>query len=214
MKITVFGANGAIGQEVVKEAVKLGHEVTAVARKKGSLTSSPAQNKAYGLMTDKGFVRQQVVHSDVVISAVGPSLNSKRQDKTTPVADGLAVLIGVMEEWQNKRLIINATPTLVDRKRDTKSLVTVLPNLMARLFLPAGYRELKKMQEIIEQTSVDWTVVRFLNPNSKTSGTGYAYAFGDGKAKFNVSRRNIAKFMVEEAHKPRFSREMPIVFNR
>ncbi|MFC3928624.1 NAD(P)H-binding protein [Streptococcus caprae] len=214
MKLTVFGANGAIGQAVVREAVKAGHEVIAVARRQGTLDKSPAQHKAYGLMTDANFVRQQVVNSDVVISAVGPSLNSKRQDKTTPVADGLAVLVAVMEEWQSKRLIINGTPTLADRHRDKNSLVTLVPKVMARLFLPAGYREMKKMQAILEQTSVDWTVVRFLNPNLKSDGVGYTYAFGDSKAKFSVSRQNIAKFMVYDSYKSQFSREMPIVFNR
>ena len=80
--------------------------------------------------------------------------------------------------------------------------------------MPAAYRDLKKVQEILQESAADWTVVRFINPNEETDGAGYGYVLGDKAAGFNVSRRNIARFMLNDALKPEFKRQMPIVFNR
>ena len=46
MNITVLGANGAIGQTIVEEAVQAGHQVLAVARREGALDNSPSWKNA------------------------------------------------------------------------------------------------------------------------------------------------------------------------
>lgn len=41
MKLTVFGATGGVGHEVVRQALAAGHEVTAVVRDPARLTVPP-----------------------------------------------------------------------------------------------------------------------------------------------------------------------------
>ena len=213
MNITVLGANGAIGQTIVEEAVQAGHQVLAVARREGALDHSPAQEKRYGNLTDKAFVQSIVADADLILSGVG-TMNKDRKDMSTPVADGLAVLLEVMQQYPEKRVVLIGAPTLGDPKTDKKSVFTIwLPNLLAKAFMPAAYRDLKKVQNLLANNNGNWTVVRFINPNVKTDGKGYAYVMGDKKAGFNVSRKNIAQFMLNEAHKPEFKQQMPIVFN-
>lgn len=63
-------------------------------------------------------------------------------------------------------------------------------------------------------SNIDWTVVRFINPNLKTNGNGYDYVFGDKNGKLSISRYNIANFIVEESMQDKFIKRMPIVFNK
>ncbi|EIN4868294.1 NAD(P)H-binding protein, partial [Listeria monocytogenes] len=77
-----------------------------------------------------------------------------------------------------------------------------------------AYREMKKMEKIIYVSNIDWTVVRFINPNLKTNGNGYDYVFGDKNGKLSISRYNIANFIVEESMQDKFIKRMPIVFNK
>ncbi|EAC6269926.1 oxidoreductase, partial [Listeria monocytogenes] len=74
--------------------------------------------------------------------------------------------------------------------------------------------EMKKMEKIIYVSNIDWTVVRFINPNLKTNGNGYDYVFGDKNGKLSISRYNIANFIVEESMQDKFIKRMPIVFNK
>ncbi|MGW4973647.1 NmrA family NAD(P)-binding protein, partial [Streptomyces albidoflavus] len=43
MRITVFGATGGVGGEVVRQALEAGHEVTAVVRDPAARTTGPAR---------------------------------------------------------------------------------------------------------------------------------------------------------------------------
>ncbi|EQC0594513.1 NAD(P)H-binding protein, partial [Listeria monocytogenes] len=84
----------------------------------------------------------------------------------------------------------------------------------AKILYPNAYREMKKMEKIIYVSNIDWTVVRFINPNLKTNGNGYDYVFGDKNGKLSISRYNIANFIVEESMQDKFIKRMPIVFNK
>ncbi|HEM0204821.1 TPA: NAD(P)H-binding protein, partial [Listeria monocytogenes] len=83
-----------------------------------------------------------------------------------------------------------------------------------KILYPNAYREMKKMEKIIYVSNIDWTVVRFINPNLKTNGNGYDYVFGDKNGKLSISRYNIANFIVEESMQDKFIKRMPIVFNK
>jgi hypothetical protein len=117
-----------------------------------------------------------------------------------------------MKKFNKKRLITLATPAL-QSDDDKKNLSTLLPGILAKLFLPNGYAEMKKMEGIIKQSNLDWTVVRIINPNVKHKGQSYDYSFGDRSAKLSVSRENVAKFMYAAAQQSQLIRKMPIVYN-
>lgn len=85
---------------------------------------------------------------------------------------------------------------------------------MARLLYPTGYQEMKAIETLIHGSSLDWTVVRIVNPNVKSNGAGYAVSFGYTKGKMNVSRFNVAMCMLDAASRDDWIHKMPIVFNR
>ncbi|EAC6233256.1 TPA_asm: oxidoreductase [Listeria monocytogenes] len=213
MNITIFGANGGIGKFVTKLAIDKGHNVTAVLRPNSKMIEKMRMDVIYAELHQQDQINKAIENADVIINAIGPSLDMSRKLKGTPIADGLQNLISAMNKQNRKRLIIIGTPTLTS-KEDKNHITTILPKVMAKILYPNAYREMKKMEKIIYVSNIDWTVVRFINPNLKTNGNGYDYVFGDKNGKLSISRYNIANFIVEESMQDKFIKRMPIVFNK
>ena len=78
MRLIVFGANGRLGSRIVREALERGHQVTAVVRDPGRLQNSDERLTAVtGDVCDAGSVAAVATGHDAVISAVGPTGNSR-----------------------------------------------------------------------------------------------------------------------------------------
>lgn len=213
MKLTVFGATGQIGQNVVKQALQTGYDVTAYSRRPNALNIDYKNlHIVVGDLTDREKIKKAIIGSDVVISALGPALSMKRKVSDLPIADAHKVIISVMEEIGLNRFITLATPT-IQATEDSKQLVTLIPSIMAKILYPTGFTEMKAIDKLIKKSKLDWTVVRIINPNVKTNGNGYTITFGDTKGKMNVSRYNAAKCMLEAAQKDEWIHKMPIVYN-
>jgi putative NADH-flavin reductase len=83
MIITIFGANGAIGKLVVKEALTHGDQVVAYVRRADALPENhPNLQVVVGSLDDHRKMKDAFTNSDAVISALGPA-----QDKSRKVKD-------------------------------------------------------------------------------------------------------------------------------
>lgn len=93
MRITVLGATGNVGSQVVTEALSRGHQVTAVVRNSTRFNDLPAA--ANDRAGDVGNVEDVVKVSagqDVVISAIRPAPGNESDiiPTTQSLMDGLA----------------------------------------------------------------------------------------------------------------------------
>lgn len=213
MKITIFGANGQIGQKLVEQALQAGYEVTAYTRRPNALKIEHENLQiVVGFLTDRAKLKEVIAGRDAVLSALGPALTMKRQVTDLPIADAHKAIISVMEESGTKRFITLATPS-ISAKEDVRQFITVFPRIMPKLFSPYGYGEMKAIEHLVKHSKLDWTVVRIINPNVKTNGNGYAVSIGDTKGKMSVSRYHAAKCMLDAIKKDEWIHKMPIVFN-
>lgn len=214
MKITIFGANGQIGQLLVHQALEAGHEVTAYTRRANALDLQHEKLQiVVGDVTDRDKLREVIAGRDAVLSTLGPKMSRKRNVTELPIADGHKAIISVMEEIGPKRFITLATPA-ISAKEDIKQVATILPAFMPKTFMPSAYAEMREIAKLLQTTKLDWTVVRIINPNVKTDGNGYDISFGDTKSKMGVSRYNAAKCMLDAVSKDEWIYKMPIVFNK
>lgn len=100
-KIALFGATGTVGSRVLREALRRGHEVTAVVRDPASLpdpvsgagagAGSGAITVVRGDVLDPASVAAAVAGHDVVVSAFGPG----RGDPTALVTAAKSLIGGV-----------------------------------------------------------------------------------------------------------------------
>ena len=147
MRVTVFGATGAIGRLVVQQLLDDGHQVTALVRTPAKLTLTHSQlTVVTGQLSDRDAVEQAVSGADAVISALGPSL--KRSTTGTQVTDGTRTVVQVMEAQKVTRFIGLATPSLADPKDKPHWKHKVLP-VAAGLMFPNALAELKGMTEAV-----------------------------------------------------------------
>jgi putative NADH-flavin reductase len=121
MNLTVFGATGGIGREVVPQALDAGHHVTAYVRSPAKLTvTHPNLSVITGELTDHDAVQRAIRGADAVISGLGPSLDRKATGM--PLVEGTHTIIEAMRAEGVERYIGMATPSLRD-PRDTGSLL-------------------------------------------------------------------------------------------
>lgn len=70
MKIAHFGATGRVGSRIVVEALRRGHQVTAIARAPGDLKSQPNLIFQRGDVNQEGEVARLAADHDAVFSSV------------------------------------------------------------------------------------------------------------------------------------------------
>ncbi|MFG3531675.1 NAD(P)-dependent oxidoreductase [Streptomyces sp. NPDC047917] len=194
MRITVFGATGGVGQEIVRQALAAGHEVTAVVRDPARLPVplSDVQVHTVARMDDPEALREAVAGRDAVLSALG-----SRGRKADGVAERLtgAVLAAMEAEGVRRLLVVSAAP-VGPRPADDP-----LPDRLARKVIGAVlkevYADLTLMEAALARSATDWTSVR---PPKLTDGplTGKyrTVVGGTPRSGRTISRADVAHAML------------------
>ncbi|WP_018636395.1 NAD(P)-dependent oxidoreductase [Parafrankia elaeagni] len=214
MNVTVFGATGAIGQIVVDDLLRAGHDVTAYARNPAKIPPSWEEKSVAVIIaeiTDAASIDKAVAGADAVVSALGPSMDRKATG--LPLVEGTRLVIEAMRRHGVRRFVGNGTPSIVD-ERDKPTFQQKLVGFMGRTFLPRAYRELLGMSEIITTSGLDWTIVRFSAPkNGPARGVRRQGFFGTDKIGMKVTRADIAAFTAAQITDDRYVRAAPAISN-
>ncbi|MEU4165883.1 NAD(P)H-binding protein [Streptomyces sp. NPDC026665] len=156
MELTVLGATGGIGQEIVRQALGAGHRVTAVVRDPARLTVTGARLEVLRAdLTDPEPLRPAVAGRHAVLSGLGA-----RSRKDAGVAARLTrTVLGAMEAEQTRRLlVVSAGPVGPAAEKDT--LVDRAMRSMISGLLKDVYTDLREMEDELAGSATDWTVVR------------------------------------------------------
>jgi len=212
MRSTVFGATGGVGRHVVNQAVDRADQVVAYVRNPAKLDiTHPNLTVIAGELTDRDGVRRAVNGADVVINALGPSLDRKATGM--PLVDGTRTIVEAMQAEGVERYIGMATPSLRD-PRDTRSLLGLVVPFMGRTFLKRAYRELLEMSELVRGSSLNWTIARFTQPkDGERTGNVRAGLLGQDKIGAAITRADVAGFLLDQTTDTRFRRAAPAISN-
>ncbi|MDD9381915.1 NAD(P)H-binding protein [Streptomyces sp. ZAF1911] len=162
MKLTVFGATGGIGHEVVRQALEAGHEVTAVVRDPARL-DVPAHERLRVTvvrdLSDEDALVRVLEGQEAVVSALGPTSN--KQARLTPIAGpALRSIVSAMDRAGVSRLsAVSAAPLGPDAPGDG-AFTRVLVYPLLRRALRDVYADLTVMEAAIAASRTQWTVIR------------------------------------------------------
>lgn len=209
MNVVIFGATGGIGTWAVEHALQNGHHVTAYVRHPEKMqAASDHLTVLQGELDDAERMTTAVSGQDAVIWCVG--IPMKRKYPGMPSLEGHKILIRAMKACGVKRLIDWGTPS-IHFIEDKRSLITVVPGILAGIAFPQAKQEMVEIGKLVETSGLDWTLVRFMAPkNASYTGT-LKVGFGDRKMNFSISRKDIGAFMVEQLDNSRYIRSMPII---
>jgi putative NADH-flavin reductase len=195
MKITVFGASGGIGGQVVRQALDAGHKVTAVVRDPARFNvSHPSlEVAAVPKLTDPEALRPTLEASDAAISGVGP-----RGRKDGPVASSATRGILRALEASGVRRFVAVSAVPVGSVPEGESFVNrriLLPFIS--VLLRDLYADLAAMEDEIRHSTTEWTIVRPPKLVDKPLTGMYRTSVGGNVPRgYAISRANVAHAMI------------------
>ncbi|GAA2446468.1 SDR family oxidoreductase [Streptomyces macrosporus] len=205
MRLTVLGATGGTGRQLVRQALDAGHHVTAVVRDPARLTVTPGPSAALEVVTadvtDAEALRPAVAGRDAVLSALGAGNNE--QARTHRVASrGTRAALAAMEAGGVRRLVVvSAAP--VGPTPEGDSLSGRLVYAVLRRALGALYEDLAEMEKAIRDSSAEWTVMRPPRLLDKPLTGRYERALGGAVPRRHaIARADLAHAMLAALNDP------------
>lgn len=196
-KIAIIGATGRAGSQLLEEALRRGHTVTAIARNTGAIAARPGLTVKQVDALDAAALQQAISGSDVVISAA--------HFATLPAA---AVLGPVKQAGVKRLLVVGGAGSLLlpggGRVIDSEGF-------------PAEYKAEASagaafLDTLRQEKTLDWT---FLSPSAEFVETERTGTFRLGQDDLLVSSEgrswisfaDFAIALVDEVETPKHSRQ-------
>lgn len=209
MKLIIFGATGMVGKQLVQQALFGKNHVKAFGRNVYTtdyLPTGPGGETenlelVQGALFDEGEVYNAIKGCDVVLSAIGGSMDGT--DKTRTL--GMKNIIKQMQKAGIKRII--AIGGLGVLNSDENSL------LVDKEDYPAAYKavgfEHKKAYQLLNESGLDWTFV--CPPNIINEGPTGSYVTKAGyppeENKYKINAGDLAMFMLKELEKNEYVKQ-------
>jgi putative NADH-flavin reductase len=200
MKLTIFGATGATGTCLTRQALAAGHEVTAVVRDPSRL-AVPAQPRLRTVtadVMDPASITPAIAGADAVISAVGP----RGTGPTTVIQDSVRSIIAAMDKTGARRLL-QVSGSIVADQGESPYLRYLLKPLARRTFLRHVCADMRRGEDEIRESNLDWTIFRPPALTGKTATGTYRTAIDRNLPHgFTVSRADLAACMLARLDDP------------
>jgi putative NADH-flavin reductase len=206
MNVTVIAATGRTGRRLVRQALERGHEVTAFARHPGKLEIEHERLRVVeGDVQSPADVEKAVQGQDAVVSGLGPTPSSADDVMST----GARHIVEVMEELGVDRLVW-LTGAGIQVEGDEKSLLRDAIQGMIKLFSPGVLEDSARAFEVIQESDLDWTVVRVPRLKEGSGEGGYRATFKPPGPRA-IARGDVAAFMLEQLEDEEYVRRAPML---
>ena len=191
--VTVFGGSGPTGQWIVAGALERGHSVTVLARSPDKVARHERLTVVQGDVLDANAVANVVSGRDAIISSLGSPFTFK---PVTIYSAGATNIIAAMRAAGVRRFVtITSGGTHPGRAPEN-------PFFFERVLKPLFhtlYDDMRRMEELVEQSDLDWTVLRPARlTNAATSG---GVRVGPGKYSLRglgtTTRRDLARVTLD-----------------
>jgi putative NADH-flavin reductase len=192
MKLLVVGATGGTGLEIVRQAVERGHSVTAFVR-------SPDRLKMFrdriaikqGNLLNSAELEEVMKGHDAVLSGFGPRVPISKADANLQQQFAIA-LTSAMLHTEVKRVVVESVAFLF------KDSIVPPAYLLGRLFFRSTVADTSAMERILEESGLDWTIVRPPELTDKTYTGKYRVREGHlPRFGFKISRADVADLMIK-----------------
>ena len=197
MNTVIFGANGPTGRRLVEQALEHGHDVTAAVRRPEQFDLEHERlTVAQTDVLDPAQAAAVIEGADAVLSSLGVPFGRR------PIeiySRGTANIVAAMKRHRVRRLLVTsssaADPAVRFKSSGGGALLEVLKPLVIFGFGRTTYVDMRRMEQLVAESGLDWTIVR---PSGLFDAEGVSdYAVGDQHVRGAFTARiDLASFMV------------------
>jgi putative NADH-flavin reductase len=195
MRLTVLGATGRIGRQIVTHALADGHEVTAAVREPARL---PVRHQNLAVVRanalDAASIKEAIAGADAVLSGIGAT---GRHDPLKPASASARAAVEAMIATGVRRIVVVSAGPL-NRSGTGQPLLTrwvFSPLLWA--VLKELYTDLELMEHILRDSGLDWTSVRPPRLLNKPGQDRYRQVIEAGPSGSTIARADVARAMLD-----------------
>jgi putative NADH-flavin reductase len=197
MNITIIGASAGIGLETVKRGLNRNHSITTLSRSEIGIEGKESLNMILGDATNKADVLNSIQNADALIITLGTGKNMK----STTLFSVFAKLI--VEIHRENKIDIPFIFVTGFGAGESKNYVPWLVKMFLNYFLKDVYTDKTKMEEIITNSTLNWTVVRpgRLLDKGLTEKYRIENKLFKGINIGGINRADVADFLIKQAEK-------------
>jgi putative NADH-flavin reductase len=195
MNITIIGASAGLGLETVKRELNRNHSITTLSRSKIDFKKS--FKMIIGDATNKADLLNSIQHADALIITLGTGKNMK---PTTLFSDFAKLIVQIHNENKINIPVIFVTGFGAG---ESKNYVSWLVKMFLNFLLKNVYNDKTKMEEIITNSDMNWTVVRpgRLLDQELTEKYRIENKLYKGINIGAINRADVADFLIKQAEK-------------
>jgi putative NADH-flavin reductase len=194
MNIVLFGATGPTGQQLLRQALEQGHQVTAFARNPFALGLQHERLRPVkGDILDVNSVDSSIAGHDAVLSALGV----RKWLRNTILSDGTRNIIDAMTRHRVRRFICETSLGVADSKAD---LGRAFKWFFLPVILKSAFEDKEIQERYIKESNLDWTIVRpaYLDDGPLTGNYQVWTGRKPAGVANRISRADVAHFMLKQ----------------
>ncbi len=197
MNITIIGASAGLGLETVKRGLKRNHLITTLSRSQIEIEENKSLKVLLGDATNKTDLINSIQNADALIITLGTGKNMK---PTSLFSDFAKVILEINRESKLDIPLIFVTGFGAGESKD---YVPWLVKMFLKYFLKDVYADKTKMEEIITNSDLNWTVVRpgRLLDKELTEKYRVENKLFKGINISGINRADVADFLIKQAEK-------------
>ena len=197
MNITIIGASAGIGLEAVKRGLNRNHALTTLSRSEIEIEDKNSIHSILGDATKKGDLQKAILNAEALIITLGTAKNMKT---TTLFSDFAKTLVEINSENKIDIPVIFVTGFGAG---ESQNYVSWLVKMFLKYLLKDIYADKTKMEEIITQSDMNWTVVRpgRLLDKELTEKYRIENTLFKGINIGGINRADVADFLIKQAEK-------------
>lgn len=203
MKIAIIGGTGYVGNQLVQEALKRGHEVVSIAKKnKLKIKDNKLTEKTFSIFNEDEL-NKAIKGTELIISAYHPGYF--HVDPFNRFQDAYKIITNVAKKNKLKLIAIGSSVSLYEKD----SGMPVYDGFYNKAFLGMGMGMHKVLESFENDRELKWTMVLPSIEIAATSDTrkykvGEKYLFVDEYGESRVSLVDLADAVLNEVENPKY----------
>jgi uncharacterized protein YbjT (DUF2867 family) len=210
-KLTLFGATGKTGAQLIEQALRCDYELTLFVRS-GTSFDDARVRIVKGDLLDPAALDEAIAGSAAVLSALGPTRLPHPKD--LPITRATGAIIQAMARQKVRRLIAVSTGTAPD-PADKFDFKINAPAVLIKLAMRPAYNDMIGLAEEVRASDLDWTMVRSAVLNDKEPAPRLNVGlYGHVTHSLTLPRASLAQFMLDQVTSNEFVGKAPGVSAR